>query len=81
MIKVFWGLSLFIFMLFSTNLKAIEFEDLPADQKFELYKDSCDQGQMANCYQVALWYKNNQRIDPVENKKLRSTIEELKENR
>ncbi len=81
MIKVFWGLSLFIFMLFSTNLKAIEFEDLPADQKFELYKDSCDQGQMANCYQVALWYKNNQRIDPVENKKLRSTIEELKEKR
>lgn len=81
MLKVFWGLSLLVFTLFSFNLKAIEFDDLSADRKFELYKESCDRGHMANCYQVALWYKNNERIDPVENRNLRSTIDRLKEKR
>lgn len=79
--KVLWGLSLFLFIFNSGILKAIEFEELSADRKFEMYKDSCDQDQMANCYQVALWYKNNQRVDPVENRKLRSTIDSLKEKR
>lgn len=79
--KVFIGLSLFLFIFNSGILKAIEFEELSADRKFELYKDSCDQDQMANCYQTALWYKNNQRVDPIESRKLRSTIEALKRKR
>lgn len=79
--KVFLGLSLFLFIFNSGILKAIEFEELSADRKFEIYKESCDQGQMSNCYQVALWYKNNHRIDPIENRKIRSSIEALKEKR
>jgi tight adherence protein C len=81
MLKVFLGLTLLSFTLFSLNVKAESFEDLSADKKFEMYKDSCDQGHMANCYQVALWYKNNERIDPVENRNLRVTIDSLKEKR
>ena len=79
--KVLLGLSIFLFIFNSGTLKAIEFEDLSADRKFEIYKESCDQDQMANCYQVALWYKNTQRVDPIENRKLRSAIEALKEKR
>lgn len=79
--KVFWGLSLFLFILNSGILKAIEFEELSADKKFEIYKESCDQGQMANCFQVAIWYKNNQRLDPIENSKTRSTLDSLKSKR
>ncbi|MGZ3787108.1 MAG: type II secretion system F family protein [Bacteriovorax sp.] len=79
--KVLLGLSLFLFIFNSGILKAIEFEELSADQKFEIYKESCEQGQMANCYQAAIWYKKNQRLDPEENRKLRSTIETLKDKR
>lgn len=79
--KVFLGLSLFLFIFNSGILKAIEFEDLPTDRKFEIYKESCEQGQMANCFQVGIWYKKNERLDPIESRNLRSTIETLKEKR
>lgn len=79
--KVFLGLSLFLFIFNSGILKAIEFEELSTDKKFEIYKESCDQGQMANCFQVAIWYRDNQRLDPVEISKARSTIDLLKTKR
>jgi|GEM_PF-133964 len=81
MLKVFLGLVLLLFTTHSTKLHALEFDDYTVDKKFEMYKDSCDQGHMANCYQVALWYKNNDRMDPVKSRELRSTIEQLKEKR
>ncbi|MBC7537191.1 MAG: type II secretion system F family protein [Bacteriovorax sp.] len=79
--KVFLSLSLFLFIFNSGILKAIEFEELSADNKFEIYKESCDQGQMANCYQEAIWYKKNQRLDTNEANKFRSTLESLKAKR
>lgn len=79
--KVFWGLTLFLFMMISGNLKALEFDELSTDKKFEIYKESCDQGQMANCFQVAMWYKANERLDPIENNKNRALIESLKSKR
>ncbi|MFA6236990.1 MAG: type II secretion system F family protein [Bacteriovorax sp.] len=79
--KVFLGLSLFLFMLNSGILNAVEFEELSTDKKFEIYKESCEQGQMANCFQVAIWYKTNERFDTAENNKNRSTLEALKSKR
>lgn len=79
--KVFLGLSLFLFIFNSGILKAIEFEELSTDKKFEIYKESCEQGQMANCFQVAIWYRDNQRLDPIEISKARSTIDLLKTKR
>lgn len=75
------GLSLFLFMVYSGILGAIEFTELSADGKFQVYKESCDHDQMANCYQLALWYKENPRVDPVENRRLKSLIESTKEKR
>ena len=71
--------SLFIFN--SGILNAIEFEGLSADKKFVIYKESCDQGQMANCYQEAIWYKSNQRLDNAEVNKLRSSVDSFKNKR
>lgn len=62
-------------------MSAIEFNELSADRKFEIYKESCDQGQMANCFQVAIWYKNNQRLDPIESSNARSIVDTLKTKR
>lgn len=79
--KTFWGLLLFLFVFNSEILKAIEFDELPIDKKFEVYKESCDQGQMANCYQEALWYKNQERLDLLEINKYRSIIISLDSKR
>jgi tight adherence protein C len=76
--RLFLSLSFFLFIFNSGILKAIEFEDLSADKKFEIYKESCDQGQMANCYQEAIWYKKNERLDTIETNKYRSTAESLR---
>ena len=65
-------------MFNSGILKAIEFDELSNDNKLNIYKESCDQGQMANCYQEAIWYKKNQRLDSTEANKFRSTIETLR---
>lgn len=51
------------------------------DEYFILYKESCDQKQYANCYQVGKWYLRNQRLDPLEEKEIRSSIESLKQER
>ena len=79
--KVFMSLALFLFIFNSGILKAIEFEELSTDNKFEIYKESCDQGQMANCFQEAIWYKKNQRLDTLETNKFRSTLESLQAKR
>ena len=78
---VFWGLSLFLLIFNSVKLNAIEFNELSTDKKFEIYKESCDQGQMANCFQVAVWYKDNLRLDSSEQVKILSTIDNLKSKR
>ncbi len=78
MSKVQNGLLLLFLLFFAGMLKAVEFEELSTDKKFEIYKESCEQGQMANCYQVALWYKKNQRLDQSEISKFRSSIDSLK---
>ena len=79
--KVLFGLSLFLFIMHSGVLKAVEFEELSADKKLLIYKESCEEGQMANCYQVAVWYKRYQRFDSSEVSNLRTTVEALKEKR
>ena len=79
--KVVLGLFLFLFMMHSGLLKAVEFEELSADKKLLVYKESCEEGQMANCYQVAEWYKKYQRFDSAENAKIRTIVETLKEKR
>ncbi len=62
-------------------LKAIEFEELTADNKFTIYHESCEQGQMANCFQEAMWYKKYERLDSEEFNKYRSTKETLQARR
>jgi len=79
--KVFWGLSLLLIMLHSEALRALDFDDLSPDKKLEVYIDSCEQGQMANCYQVAIWYKNNPRLGNSEISQIQSSIQELKDKK
>lgn len=56
-------------------------QEMTQDQLFILYKESCDQKQFANCYQVGKWYLQNQRLDPIEEKEIRTAIEALKQQR
>lgn len=79
--KAFTSLIIFMSLLFSTSLLAIEFKDLTEDQKFELYNESCEKEQFANCYQVAQWYIENKRIDPIEERATREEISRLNEER
>ena len=74
-------LKIFISLIFSTSLLGIEFKDLTEDQKFELYNESCEKEQFANCYQVAHWYLENKRIDPIEERATREEISRLNEER
>lgn len=68
-------------MLFAQSAIALEFNELSADNQFEIYRDSCEQGQMANCYQVALWYKKFNRLDQGEISKYRSTMESIRQKK
>ena len=81
MTKALIGLSIFLFIFSSGNLKAIEFSDLTEDQKFELYNESCEKEQFANCYQVAHWYQRNKRLDPIDERTTREEITRLNEAR
>lgn len=81
MTKAYIWLSLFLFIFSTGNLKAIEFDDLTQDQKFELYNESCEKEQFANCYQVAHWYLVNKRLDPIEERATREEISRLNEAR
>ncbi len=81
MTRALIGLSIFLFIFSSGNLKAIEFSDLTQDQKFELYNESCEKEQFANCYQVAHWYLQNKRLDPIDERATREEINQLKEKR
>lgn len=76
--KVFLGLVLFFMALAFFNVWA---QDLSEDQLFELYKDSCDQKQIANCYQLGKWYQRNQRLDPIEEKEIRESLDLYKQER
>ena len=71
---------LFIFIL-SQSIFAIEFDNLTEDQKFELYNESCEKDHFANCFQRGLWYLNNKRLDPIEEKNARSEISRLSDER
>lgn len=81
MTKALIGLSLFLFLFSSGKLNAIEFNDLTQDQKFELYNESCEKEQFANCYQVGHWYLQNKRLDPIEERAIREEISTLVEKR
>ncbi len=81
MTKALIGLSIFLFIFSSGNLKAIEFNDLTQDQKFELYNESCEKEQFANCYQVAHWYLQNKRLDPIDERATREEINRLRDAR
>ena len=72
--KVLWGL---ICIIFCCPL-LVRGQDMTQDELFILYKESCDQKQFANCYQVGKWYQLNQRLDPIEEKEIRNELETLK---
>ena len=74
MSKVIIGLMSFLIFLISSVSYAQDFDDLTQDNKFELFLDSCDKGQAASCYEVGAWYERNQRLGPIEVKKLRNEI-------
>lgn len=71
------GLMTLFYFADMNSLFANDFEDLTEDQKFERYIESCDQGQMASCYQVGIFYRNTGRISPSEQKALRIELELL----
>ena len=52
------GITLLIF--FSTKIHAQYYEEMSQREMFQMYKESCDKGQAANCYQIALIYKPNE---------------------
>jgi tight adherence protein C len=81
MSKIFLSLLITLMTIYSMSLSAIEFDEQTPDDKFKDYKESCDSGQMANCYQIAQWYKKYQRLDRMEVAKHRTIIENLKEKR
>jgi hypothetical protein len=81
MSKILVSLLIALMSFYSMSLSALEFDELTPDEKFKDYKESCDLGQMANCYQVAQWYKKYQRLDRIEVGKHQSVIENLKEKR
>lgn len=75
--RVLQGLSLLLFLLITSHVNAQEFKDLTQDQKFESYFESCEKEQFANCYQVARWYIDNKRLDPIEERNTRDSIRNL----
>jgi tight adherence protein C len=72
--------GLFIFFLMCPLWMAFG-QEMTQDETFILYKESCDQKQFANCYQVGKWYLRNQRLDPLEEKQIRASLETLKKER
>lgn len=55
--KVLFGACLILSLFMSLNVFAQSYEDMTEQQLIELYKQSCDQEQFANCYQLGLIYK------------------------
>lgn len=58
--RIYIALGLILLTFFCTNIKAESYNDMTGRQIFEMYKESCDKGQAANCYQVALNYKSRE---------------------
>ena len=58
--KVFMGLYIIILVFLSTNVFAQSYDGMTERELVELYKNSCEQGQQANCYQLALMYDKRQ---------------------
>jgi tight adherence protein C len=72
---------LLIILLFSNCIFAVDFENLTQDQQFEMYFESCEKDQYANCYQVARWFIKNKRIDPIDERNSRFELNRLTEER
>jgi tight adherence protein C len=81
MSKILVSLLIALMSFYTMSLRAVEFDEQTPDEKFKDYKESCDLGQMANCYQVAQWYKNYQRLDRMEVAKHQSVIEAIREKK
>ena len=82
--KILIGIVYLMMLLVSLNTYAQNFNEYTEDEKFNLHDDSCEKSQYASCYQVAKWYERNQRLDPVEEKTIKSdmsTISALKSTR
>lgn len=81
MSKILVSLLIALMSFYTMSLSAVEFDEQTPDEKFKDYKESCDLGQMANCYQVAQWYKKYQRLDRMEVAKHQSVIEAIREKK
>ncbi|MBY0413517.1 MAG: hypothetical protein K2Q18_05100, partial [Bdellovibrionales bacterium] len=55
--KVLLGISLILSFLISLNAFAQSYNGMTERQMIDLYKQSCEQEQFANCYQLGLIYK------------------------
>jgi tight adherence protein C len=55
--KVLLGLCLVLSLLMSFSAFAEQYNDMTESQLVELYKQSCEQEQFANCYQLGMIYK------------------------
>lgn len=58
--RIYMAIGLILLTLFSTNTKAESYNDMSGRQIFDMYKESCDKGYAANCYQLALIYKSRE---------------------
>jgi tight adherence protein C len=58
--KVFIGLGLLLSIFISFNVSAQSYNGMTERQLIELYKQSCDQEQWANCYQLGLLYNKRE---------------------
>lgn len=56
--RIYATICIILLIFFSTNIHAQYYSEMSSRALLEMYKDSCDKGQAANCYQVALVYKD-----------------------
>lgn len=78
LLKILMGMTIFVLSFIA---QAQTYSDLTENQKFSYLLDSCNKNQSASCYEVSQWYKKNQRLDPVEEKKIRQDIQAINDKR
>lgn len=78
LLRTLIGLTIFVLCF---AVKAQTYGDLTENQKFSYLLDSCNKNQSASCYDIAQWYKKNQRLDPIEEKKIRQDIQTINDKR
>lgn len=78
LLRTLMGLTIFVLSL---TANAQTYGDLTENQKFSYLLDSCNKNQSASCYEVSLWYKRNQRLDPIEEKKIQQDIQAINDKR